>query len=58
MLSGTESGIRQNIEPICEMLKTALESPSWTVKAQVSTTSGKSSFMTVLFIRQLMQWRL
>jgi len=35
-LTGTESGIRNNIEPICDMLKKALESPSWTLKAQVS----------------------
>lgn len=32
---GTETGIRQNIGSICEILKTALESPSWTMKAQV-----------------------
>lgn len=32
---GTETGIRQNIEAICEILKKALESPSWTMKAQV-----------------------
>lgn len=32
---GTETGIRQNIECICDILKTALESPSWTMKAQV-----------------------
>ncbi|XP_019760174.1 proteasome adapter and scaffold protein ECM29 [Dendroctonus ponderosae] len=42
---GTESGIRHNIEPICEMLKTALESASWTVKAQaanaVTTVASK-----------------
>lgn len=33
---GSETGIRQNIEVICDILKTALESPSWTMKAQVS----------------------
>nr|CAD7460685.1 unnamed protein product [Timema tahoe] len=33
---GTESGIRQNVSGICELLKTALESPSWTMKAQVA----------------------
>ncbi|KAL1514253.1 hypothetical protein ABEB36_003540 [Hypothenemus hampei] len=42
---GTENGIRNNIEPICEMLKNALESPSWTVKAQaanaVATVANK-----------------
>lgn len=42
---GTETGIRQNIEVICETLKTALESPSWTMKAQaanaVSTVATK-----------------
>lgn len=32
---GTESGIRQNIEVIYDTLKVALESPSWTMKAQV-----------------------
>lgn len=32
---GTETGIRQNIEAICGILKKALESPSWTMKAQV-----------------------
>lgn len=32
---GTETGIRQNLEQICSILKTALESPSWTMKAQV-----------------------
>lgn len=32
---GTETGIRQNLEAICTILKTALESPSWTMKAQV-----------------------
>ncbi|XP_066149370.1 proteasome adapter and scaffold protein ECM29 [Euwallacea fornicatus] len=42
---GTESGIRNNIEPICDMLKQALESPSWTLKAQaanaVTTVANK-----------------
>ncbi|RZC32274.1 proteasome-associated protein ECM29 -like [Asbolus verrucosus] len=42
---GTETGIRQNIEVICDILKTALESPSWTMKAQaasaVSTVASK-----------------
>ncbi|KAF7270517.1 hypothetical protein GWI33_016522 [Rhynchophorus ferrugineus] len=33
---GTETGIRQNIENICAMLKEALESPSWTCKAQAA----------------------
>ncbi|KAJ8977535.1 hypothetical protein NQ317_010055 [Molorchus minor] len=33
---GTETGIRQNLQNICEMLKTALESPSWTIKAQAA----------------------
>lgn len=33
---GTESGIRQNLKEICETLKVSLESPSWTMKAQVS----------------------
>lgn len=37
---GTESGIRQNIENICEILKTALESPSWTMKAQAANAVG------------------
>lgn len=32
---GTETGIRQNLDQICAILKTALESPSWTMKAQV-----------------------
>lgn len=35
---GTESGIRHNLEVICDTLKTALESPSWTMKAQVNFT--------------------
>lgn len=35
---GTETGIRQNLHNICEVLKTTLESPSWTMKAQVSKT--------------------
>ncbi|KRT79156.1 HEAT domain-containing protein [Oryctes borbonicus] len=34
---GTESGIRHNIEVICDTLKTALESPSWTMKAQAAS---------------------
>nr|XP_022915862.1 proteasome-associated protein ECM29 homolog isoform X1 [Onthophagus taurus] len=42
---GTESGIRQNIEVICETLKTALDSPSWNMKAQaansISTVAAK-----------------
>ncbi|KAJ8917780.1 hypothetical protein NQ315_010686 [Exocentrus adspersus] len=42
---GTETGIRQNLQNICDMLKTALESPSWTMKAQaanaVSTIAQK-----------------
>ncbi|CAH0555694.1 unnamed protein product [Brassicogethes aeneus] len=42
---GTETGIRQNIENICEILKSGLESPSWTMKAQaansVSTVASK-----------------
>lgn len=33
---GTETGIRQNLYNICDLLKTTLESPSWTMKAQVS----------------------
>jgi hypothetical protein len=33
---GTESGIRQHTAEICELLKVALESPSWTMKAQVN----------------------
>lgn len=33
---GTESGIRQNLDQICEILKIALESPSWTMKAQAA----------------------
>lgn len=37
---GTETGIRQNIEVICNILKTALESPSWTMKAQVGSKSS------------------
>lgn len=32
---GTETGIRQNLKNICDILKTGLESPSWTMKAQV-----------------------
>lgn len=32
---GTETGIRQNLDKICDILKEALESPSWTMKAQV-----------------------
>lgn len=43
--SGTESGIRQHIEVLCGILKTGLESPSWTMKAQaangVSTIANK-----------------
>ncbi|XP_050294248.1 proteasome-associated protein ECM29 homolog [Anthonomus grandis grandis] len=42
---GTETGIRQNIEEIFDMLKQALESSSWTVKAQaanaVATVASK-----------------
>ncbi|CAG9835676.1 unnamed protein product [Diabrotica balteata] len=42
---GTETGIRQNLKNICDILKTALESPSWTMKAQaanaVSTVANK-----------------
>ncbi|KAG5880535.1 hypothetical protein JTB14_026768 [Gonioctena quinquepunctata] len=42
---GTETGIRNNLKNICDMLKVALESPSWTVKAQaanaVSTVANK-----------------
>ncbi|CAG9861828.1 unnamed protein product [Phyllotreta striolata] len=42
---GTETGIRQNLKNICDILTTALESPSWTMKAQaanaVSTISAK-----------------
>ncbi|KAK9746868.1 Proteasome stabiliser [Popillia japonica] len=34
---GTESGIRHNLEVICDTLKTALESPSWTMKAQAAS---------------------
>lgn len=37
--SGTESGIRQHIEVLCGILKTGLESPSWTMKAQVGLLS-------------------
>ncbi|KAF5273782.1 hypothetical protein FQA39_LY00897 [Lamprigera yunnana] len=33
---GTEYGIRQNIEVICKILKDALESPSWNMKAQAA----------------------
>jgi hypothetical protein len=33
--AGPESGIRQHIAEICGLLKIALESPSWTMKAQV-----------------------
>jgi proteasome component ECM29 len=33
---GTESGIRQHAAEICDLLKIALESPSWTMKAQVN----------------------
>ncbi|KAL3269226.1 hypothetical protein HHI36_008307 [Cryptolaemus montrouzieri] len=35
---GTEAGIRQNIENICDIIKNALESPSWTIKAQAANT--------------------
>ncbi|KAJ8933932.1 hypothetical protein NQ314_013688 [Rhamnusium bicolor] len=42
---GTETGIRQNLQNICDMLKMALESPSWNMKAQaanaVSTIAHK-----------------
>ncbi|XP_066994237.2 proteasome adapter and scaffold protein ECM29 isoform X2 [Anabrus simplex] len=42
---GTESGIRQNLPEICSVLKDALESPSWTMKAQaaraVATVASK-----------------
>lgn len=34
--AGPESGIRQHIAEICGLLKLALESPSWTMKAQVN----------------------
>lgn len=37
---GTETGIRQNLRNISDMLKTALESPSWTMKAQVSSVKN------------------
>lgn len=33
---GTESGIRNHVAEICILLKTALELPSWTMKAQVN----------------------
>lgn len=33
---GTETGIRQNIEVICDTLKNALESPSWNMKTQAA----------------------
>ncbi|KAF5283686.1 hypothetical protein FQR65_LT13757 [Abscondita terminalis] len=33
---GTEYGIRQNVEAICNILKEALESPSWNMKAQAA----------------------
>ncbi|KAK9876967.1 hypothetical protein WA026_015999 [Henosepilachna vigintioctopunctata] len=42
---GTEAGIRQNLENICAIIKNALESPSWTIKAQaanaISTVANK-----------------
>ncbi|XP_065156025.1 proteasome adapter and scaffold protein ECM29-like [Atheta coriaria] len=42
---GSETGIRQNLENICKILQTALESPSWNMKAQaansVSTIANK-----------------
>lgn len=42
---GTETGIRQNLSAILDILKTALESASWTTKAQaanaVSTVATK-----------------
>ncbi|KDR13581.1 proteasome-associated protein ECM29 homolog isoform X2 [Zootermopsis nevadensis] len=37
---GTESGIRQHAAEICELLKVALESPSWTMKAQAANAVG------------------
>nr|XP_033335253.1 proteasome adapter and scaffold protein ECM29 [Megalopta genalis] len=33
---GTEAGIMQNLETITELLRTSLESPSWTAKAQAA----------------------
>lgn len=42
---GTETAIRQNVEAICETLTAALDSPSWTMKAQaanaISTVAAK-----------------
>lgn len=37
---GTESGIRQHVAEICVLLKTALELPSWTMKAQAANAVG------------------
>lgn len=45
---GTETGIRQNLHNICDILKTALESPSWTMKAQVSWRFTKSGLWLVI----------
>lgn len=36
---GTEMGIRQNLPLICDTLRVGLESPSWTMKAQVKKIS-------------------
>lgn len=33
---GTEAGIKQNIEPITNILRTSLESSSWNTKAQAA----------------------
>lgn len=44
--AGPESGIRQNMSEICCLLKHALESPSWTMKAQVN----KIIFFFIIFI--------
>ncbi|KAJ9587577.1 hypothetical protein L9F63_018959, partial [Diploptera punctata] len=47
---GTESGIRQHMAEICETLEVALQSPSWTMKAQaakaISTVAMKVGTLT------------
>lgn len=57
---GTETGIRQNLDQICDILKIALESPSWTMKAQAASAvafvaSKLGSTMDVKHTKNLLQ---
>lgn len=46
---GTETGIKQNLDKICDVLKVALESPSWTMKAQVGNQNDQKRSITKLY---------